>query len=544
MRNRMVALGSALLLAVGLAPAASAATDRPEVSMAVRHDISPPFRDLAAAPRKTLAQPNRQIDNKIPLDLAQRAKPNPGGPDPVLQPADVGENATPAPILSFDGLSDDDNAAVLGGRVVPPDTNGDVGTSHYVQSINLLFAVYRKSDGVRVFGPVATNSLWTGFGGKCETDNDGDPIVLYDDAADRWLISQFAIGGDGHQCVAISTTGDPTGSYHRYDFQVSPGRMNDYPKIGIWPDGYYVTINEFTSSFQGVVVVALERDKMILGQPAQMVKFGPLPCGTECPFAVQPVHYDGGTAPPAGAPAPFIMAWDDETWGSGTGADGYRMWEFDVSWTSPGSSTFVAIPQVNAPEYDSEFCRFNRACIPQPRPGEKLDSLGQFTMFRAMYRNFVTHESIVISHSVDVTGRSVGGVRWAEVRDNGGGWVLHQTGTFSPNTTVNRWLPSIAQDKQGNIAIGYSVSGSTTNPGIRYATRSFADPLGTMSAEQVLVNGGGVQQSSSSRWGDYASMSVDPVDGCTFWFTTEYYSNSGSFDFKTRIGSFKQAGCI
>lgn len=544
MKHRMVALGSALLLAAGLAPAANASPDRPEVSVAVRHDISPPFRDLASIPRRAVVQPNRQIDNKVPLDLAQRAKPNPGGPDPVLQTdVEIGETATPAPTLSFDGLSDDDNAAVLGGRVVPPDTNGDVGATHYVQTINLLFAAYRKSDGVRTFGPVATNSLWTGFGGKCETDNDGDPIVLYDDAAGRWLISQFAVGGDGHQCVAISTTSDPAGSYHRYDFLVSPGRLNDYPKIGIWSDGYYVTINEFTSSFQGVVVVALERDKMLLGQPAQMVKFGPLACGTECPFAVQPVHYDGGTIPPLGAPAPFIMAWDDETWGSGSGLDGYRMWELDVNWASPGSSTFVSIPQVNAPEYDSEFCRFNRACIPQPRPGEKLDSLGQFTMFRAMYRNFGTHESIVISHSVDVTGRSVAGVRWAEVRDNGSGWLLHQTGTFSPNTT-NRWLPSIAQDKQGNIAIGYSVSDKNTNPGIRYATRSAGDPLGTMSAEQVMVNGGGVQQSSSSRWGDYAAMSVDPVDGCTFWLTTEYYSNNGSFDFKTRIGSFKQAGCI
>jgi hypothetical protein len=543
MKQRMVALGSALLLAAGLAPAANASPDRPEVSVAVRHDVSPPFRDLALIPRKAVAQPNREIDNKVPLDLAQRAKPNPGGPDPVLQPADVGEDATPAPILSFDGQSDDDNAAVIGGRVVPPDTNGDVGTTYYVQTVNLMMAVYRKSDGVRVFGPVATNSLWAGFGGKCQTDNDGDPIVLYDDAADRWLISQFAIGGDGHQCVAISTTNDPAGSYHRYDFLVSPGRVNDYPKIGIWSDGYYVTINEFTSSYQGVVVVALERDKMLLGQPAQMVKFGPLACGTECPFAVQPVHYDGGTVPPLGAPAPFIMAWDDETWGSGSGADGYRMWEADINWTSPGSSTFVSIPQVNAPEYDSEFCRFNRACIPQPRPGEKLDALGQFTMYRAMYRNFGTHESIVISHSVDVTGRSVAGVRWAEVRDNGGGWVLHQTGTFSPNST-NRWLPSIAQDKQGNIAIGYSVSDKTTNPGVRYATRGAGDPLGTMSAEQVMVNGGGVQQSSSSRWGDYSSMSVDPVDGCTFWYTQEYYSNNGSFDFKTRIGSFKQAGCI
>jgi hypothetical protein len=544
MKNKVVVLGSALLLLAGLTTAVNATVDRPEVSMAVRQDISPTFRALASLPRATAVLPNREIENKIPLDLAQRAKPNPGGPDPVLQtnqgPA---ENATPAPIISFDGVSDDDNAAVAGGRVVPPDANGDVGGTYYVQTVNLLFAVYRKSDGARVFGPVKTSSLWNGFGGKCQTDNDGDPIVLYDDAADRWLISQFAIGGDGHQCVAISTTNDPAGSYYRYDFLVSPGRTNDYPKIGIWPDGYYVTFNEFTSSYQGVVVVALERAKMLTGAAAQMVKFGPLACGTECPFAVQPAHWDGGTAPPAGSPAPFVMAWDDETWGSGANLDGYRMWELAVSWTAPGSSTFVSIPQVNAPEYDSEFCRFNRGCIPQPKPGEKLDPVGQFTMYRAMYRNFGTHESIVISHSVDVSGRSLAGVRWSELRDNGSGWVLYQTGTFSPDS-VNRWVPSIAQDKLGDIAIGYSVSSSSTNPGVRYTSRAAGDPLGTMSAEQVLVNGGGTQQSSSNRWGDYSSMSVDPSDGCTFWYTTEYYSNSGTFDFKTRIGAFKLPGCV
>lgn len=544
MNCKPFAVASALLFAAGLATAANASPDRPEVSTAVRHDVSPAFRDIAAIPRRVAAKPDKQIPNKVPLDMAQRAKQN-HGPDPIVQP-DLGPvvSATPTPLLSFDGQSDDDNAAVVGGRIVPPDTNGDVGANHYVQTINLLMAAYRKTDGVRVFGPVPVSNLWDGFGGICETNNDGDPTVLYDNAAGRWVISQFAIGADGHQCVAVSTTNDPTGSYYRYDFVVSPGRFNDYPKMGVWSDGYYITANQFNSSFEGAIAVAFERDKMLLGQPAQMVKFGPLACGTECPFAVQPVHWIGTTAPPAGAPAPFIMAWDDETWGSGTGPDGYRIWEFDVSWTSPGSSTFVSVPQVNVAEFDAEFCRFARACIPQPKPGEKLDSLGQFTMYRAMYRNFGTHESIVISHAVDVTGRSVAGVRWAEVRDNGSGWVLHQTGTHAPDTTVNRWVPSIAQDKQGNIAIGYSVSSTKLNPGVRYATRSAGDPLGTMGAEQVLVNGGGAQQSSSNRWGDYSSMSVDPVDGCTFWYTQEYYSNSGSFDFKTRIGAFKVPGCV
>lgn len=544
MRRTLLATLALAVPAVVLGPTTLHAVEgpalRPEVSEAVRHDVSPAFRKLqhlkAAAPR-----PNREIINKVPLDLSQRFRPTPAAPDPVVSgPA---TDATPAPALTFEGLSDDDNAAVLGGRVVPPDTNGDVGLTHYVQTINTLMAVYDKATGARVFGPVPVNNLWAGFGGKCETDNDGDPTVLYDVAADRWVISQFAIGGDGHQCVAVSTTSDPAGSYYRYDFLVSPGRLNDYPKMGIWSDGYYVTINEFTSSFQGVVAVSLERSKMLLGQPAQMVKFGPLPCGTECYFSMQPAHYSGGTVPPLGAPAPIIQSWDDETWGSGSGPDGYRMFNFTVNWNSPGSSTLIALPHVNAPEFDAEFCRFNRACIPQPRPGEKLDPSGQFTMYRAMYRYFGTHESLVLNHSVDVTGRSVAGVRWAELRNTGGGWFLHQTGTISPDSD-HRWMGSIAIDKQGNIAVGYSVSSSKLNPSIRYSTRSASDPLGTMGAEVTLQAGGGVQQSSSSRWGDYSSMSVDPVDGCTFWYTTEYYANSGSFDFKTRIGKFKQAGCI
>lgn len=543
MNRKTIALGSALLISIGLA-AAAGASDRPEVSRAVRHDVSPPLRDQPFVPFKAV-RPDREIPNRVPIDMNARAKPQVTKDAP---PVDEGPivTATPTPLLSFDGQSDDDNAAILGGRIVPPDTNGDVGATQYVQTINLLMSVYRKSDGVRTFGPVAINSLWAGFGGICQTDNDGDPTVLYDDAADRWVVSQFAIGADGHQCVAVSTTGDPAGSYYRYDFVVSPGKFNDYPKMGIWSDGYYITANQFASSYEGVIAVAFERARMLSGLSAQMVKFGPLPCGTECPFSVQPVHWDGGTAPPAGSPEPFIMSWDDETWGAGTNSDGYRMWEFQVSWTAPGSSTFVALPQVNSPEFDANFCNFSRSCIPQPRPGEKLDSLGQFTMYRAMYRNFGTHESIVISHSTDLANnnKSRGGVRWAEVRDNGSGWVLHQSGTFSADTGNSRWLPTIAQDKQGNIAIGYNISSTSTNPGIRYATRSAVDALGTMGGEQVLVNGGGFQQSSSNRWGDYASMSVDPTDGCTFWLAGEYYANNGSFDFKTRIGSFKVPGCI
>ncbi|HEX7185595.1 MAG TPA: hypothetical protein VF756_27470 [Thermoanaerobaculia bacterium] len=544
MKLKLLAVAALVLMAIAVTPAAYAqpSAGRPEVSEAVRFDVSPPLRDLARRIVRPSGHANREVPNKVPFDLAQRYHPTPGGPDPVVQSGGPAVGNTPTPLISFDGLSDDDNAATVGFRVVPPDTQGDVGLTHYVQAINSILAVYTKT-GTRIFGPVATSALWSGFGGICETNNDGDPIVLYDDAANRWLVSQFAIGADGHQCIAISTTADPTGSYHRYDFNVSPGTFNDYPKLGVWSDGYYMTANQFNGSFQGAIAVAFERDKMLLGQPAQMVKFGPLACGTDCPFSVQPSHWEGGTAPPAGSPNTFVQSWDDEVWGSGSGPDGYRLWDFTVSWTSPGSSSFVARPQVNAPEFDAEFCRFSRGCLAQPRPGEKLDALGQFTMFRAQYRNFGTHESIVVNHTVDVTGRSIAGVRWAELRDNGGGWVLHQTGTISPNGD-NRWLGSIAMDKQGNIAVGYSVTGKTVAPSIRYVTRNAGDPLGTMGGEVTLHAGVGVQQSSSSRWGDYSAMSVDPADNCTFWFTQEYYGNNGSFDFKTRIGAFRVPGCV
>ena len=545
MQSRKTVATAVLAVLVAAVPATQAiaqgpAGGRPEVSSAVKHDVSRPLREVKVKP--PLPRENRAVPNKIPLDMATRHKPSPAAPDPLAS-AGPAISATPTPIRTFEGLSADDDAAVLGGRVVPPDTQGDVGPNHYVQAVNLLLAVYDKATGNRVFGPVPTSALWDGFGGICETNNDGDPIVLYDDAANRWMVSQFAIGNDGFQCIAVSTSGDPTGSYFRYAFNVSPAAFNDYPKLGVWPDGYYMSANEFEGNFTGAVAVAFERSQMLSGGPAQMVKFGPLQCDTICFFGLQPAHWEGGTPPPSGAPNTFVMSFDDETWGTGTGPDGYRLWDFAVNWASPGSSSFVALPQVNTTEFDAEFCNFSRNCIKQPKPGEGLDVFGQVTMFRAQYRNFGTHEAIVVNHSVDVTGRSVAGVRWAALRDNGSGWVLNQSGTYAPDTSSSRWMGSVAMDGDGNIAIGYSVSGSNVFPSIRYATRNASDPPGTMGNEVTLVAGAGSQQSSFNRWGDYSSMSVDPVDDCTFWFTSEYYANSGTFDWKTRIGAFKVPGC-
>ena len=511
-----------------------------KTGFAVKHDVSPPLASLVqGAPREGAA--DKEVPFKVPSRLPGRAKPADAGPDRLRQRA-PGSGNTPAPLLSFEGISDDDNSRLLGFHVVPPDTQGDVGRTQYVQWVNLLMAVYDKQTGKRLFGPAAGNAVWQGFGGICEETNDGDPIVLYDHLADRWMISQFAIGRDGHQCVAVSTTADATGSYFRYDFVITEGGLNDYPKFGVWPDGYYMTVNQFTPGFAGAAVVAFEREKMLTGAPAQFVKVGPLPCGAECYFSLQPSDLDG---PPSklGTPNTIVMAWDDETWGRGTGPDGYRLFDFAIDWDHPTDSTFTGPTHIAAPEFDSNLCNFIIGCI-QQKGGEPLDALAGFTMYRAQYRDFGAYSSLVVNHTVDVSGHSDAGIRWVELRKGRRGWSVFQTGTYAPDDGNQRWMGSAALDSRGNLALGFSVSGNDMYPSIRYVTRNAGDPAGQLSGNEVsLVEGTGAQVGSFKRWGDYSTMSVDPVDGCTFWYTQEYYANTGFFDFKTRIGSFRVPGC-
>jgi len=483
----------------------------------------------------------REIPNKVRFQPPMRGQAS-GAPDPLLEVTlgpTVSALTTPGPLLSFDGTSDDDNAAVVGGRVVPPDTNGDVGPNHYIQMNNLVFEIFDKS-GNSVFGPAANNTLWQGLDGICAANNDGDPIVLYDQDADRWVFSQFAIGADGHQCFAVSQTNDPLGSYWLYDFVISPGCFNDYPKIGVWPDGYYLTANEFCGSFRSAIAVAFEKPAMLTGAPADFLVHDIASTAQATYFGVQPSHWEGPTAPPAGAPNTYVMSFDDETWGTGAGPDGYQLWEFAVNWAT-NSSTFTPAGFITSSEFDANLCNFNQ-CIPQSG-GELLDTLSQFTMYRATYRNFGSHEVILVSHSVDV-GSNRAGTRFAELRDGGGGYGLFQEGTFAPNDGLSRWMGSVSMDGAGNIALAYSVSSSGIFPGIRYTARQDGDPPGTVTGgEQVCINGAGSQTGSFNRWGDYSSISVDPDDDCTFWLTNEYYANSGSFDFKTRVCSFKLDEC-
>ena len=533
----------------------SAQPRQPVVGRALHFDVSLPLARLGASVGR-----RPMIDRQVnPLRPPHRTgRPDfAGQPDPLRQAESQLPDAlalTPAPLLSVEGLSDDDNARVIGGRLVPPDTNGAVGPNHYVQWINLIYAVYDKTTGAIVSGggPFAGNSIWAGFGGPCQDNNDGDPIVLYDHLADRWLLSQFSIN-EGIQCVAVSTTGDPLGSFFRWAFEVSPGQNNDYPKFGVMPEAYYLSLRDFPANdgdFSSAV--AFDRQAMVAGDPdATFVKFS-LPCvANDCPDGIQPPHLEG-PAPASGTPGVFTRFWDDEYEGGLKGSDGVRLWTFTPDFANPSNSTFVEsfIPGAN---FDSTVCGFFVNCIPQPGGGEKLDPLDEFQMYRAQFRHFAGHgrlaghDSLVINTTVDSTGRNVAGIRWAELRNAGSGWTLHQEGTYAPADGENRWMGSAAMDKDGNIALGYSVSSRNTFPSVRYTSRLAGDPLGTMpGGEVVLVAGSDVQARSFNRWGDYSAMSVDPLDDCTFWYTQEYQANDDSrrdFDFKTRIGKFKLAGC-
>ena len=560
---------ASLVLAAAMAVGLAQSPLVPQVTTAKRHDVSQKLQDMAPSQAKAPG-PDREIPLRIPPGRPDRPDMQ-GVPDPLRQTQDrpfPNVAATPQPTTSFDGLNDDDNAAFAGGRIVPPDTEGDVGVNYYVQFNNLVFAIFSKDGSdcddlsgqpgciATNGGPFAGNAVWSGFGGLCETTNSGDPIVLYDHLAGRWFYSQFAVSGGTiiSECVALSQGGDPRGPFDRWEFDVTPTSTEepDYPKFGVWPDGYYLSSRDFpaaSASFAGAA--ALDRTAMLAGDAApRLVKFN-LPClSNDCPDAIQPSHLEG--PPPAvGAPNIFTRSWDDDFEGPLTGGDGYRMWAFSVDWSvNPPTASFTElsfVPSIDG--FDSTMCGFfQRNCVIQPSPGERVDPIDELQMYRAQYRSFATHDSIVLSTTVDATGGNVAGVRWAELRNSGGGWSLFQEGTYAPADGNNRWTSSIAMDSDGNIALGYSVSSSATFPSVRYTSRMDGDPAGTMSGGEVeLVAGSSVQTGSFNRWGDYSTMSVDPVDGCTFWYTQEYQADDGdgstSFDFKTRIGSFKLPGC-
>ena len=581
--SRCYALAGAIALMTCVVPA-EAAAPKPRFTEPTAFDVSKPLRSMRAPARPMLG-----TENGGPIEVRREANVRPRVQDSgytgdgaldrsvrsrSAKSGDLSTMAISAPLASFEGVSNQDNFNIFGGRVNPPDPVGDIGPNHYVEMINLVVAVYDRQGNLEL-GPFDIGALWADFAVEDCTDASGDPIVVYDQLVDRWILSQFTTRGlddpalPFYNCVAISQTGDPTGAYYRYAYITQKDGNTayffpDYPKYGVWTNSYILTTRDFgLIDRYGISVYALEKNKMLTGNPkARAVQFfleadvtatGATPLH-EVGDGLLPPDIDGTRRPKDGAPAPIVGTQDD---GGGYGAtsDAVTLYELSVLWNKKPVASLVRKTPLPVAAFDSIFpcAPTARDCLPQPgitNPDQYLDILSyrQRPTYRLAYRNFGKYEALVTNQAVEAA-PGIAGVRWYEIRRQNGAYTVHQQGTYAPADGVHRWMGSAAQDKKGNLAVGYSVvDGTAVFPGIRYAGRLASDPLGTLAqGEETIINGSGVQRTTNSRWGDYTSLNVDPVDDCTFWYVNQYYTAAGQASstagWQTRIGSFRLSGC-
>jgi hypothetical protein len=494
---------------------------KPTVIKASYFDISPPLRDLVQDPNAKVDMTWKEGIVKNTLNTFSNTNENTDHSfqDPVRQSV-FGQIQTDTTIQNYEGVP-------MSGYL-PPDTDGDVGPNNYFQVVNVRFSIYDKS-GNKLVGPLQNSSI---FSGMPHNSNDGDAIVLYDENADRWLFSQFSLpnypNGPFYENVAISQTADPTGAWYRYQFTFSD--MPDYPKLSIWGDGYYMTIRRFSAGSGNWIspsVIAMEREKMLAGDPATTMIMFNLPSSSEGPLAAD----CDSDFPPDTTPCPVCYLV------SGTNAS-IKINNFHVDWVNTSNSSFSLVNTVPI----SAFSTFgNGNDIPQKGTSQKVAAMSaKRIMHRMPFRKFSNHWTMLLNTTVKLD-NSVAGIRWMEVRNTGTGWSLYQEGTYSPDANC-RWMGSIAMDTVGNIALGFSISSSTMYPSIRYTGRLNGDPLGIMTiGEKGIWNGSGSQSDPSGRWGDYSAMVADPTDISKFWYTQEYII-AGSW--KTRIASFSWAGLL
>ena len=495
--------------------------------------------------KKTGDEKERQVPNNLPF----RKQSESAISDIEENFAQTSAEPMPEPTLSFDGLSSNDNAAAYGFRLVPPDTFGDVGPNHYVQAVNALLRVFDKN-GNALTPPFKPASLFAPLGTPCSTRNDGDPIVLYDPLADRWLISQFCTQFPPfRQMFAVSVTGDPTGKYYIYEFVMPNFKLNDYSKIGVWSDGYYMTTDQFSGGdYAGTGVFAFDKAKMLAGDAAAgYIYFDLASPSTIRLGGLLPADLDGVNPPPVGAPNVFVGYAATEY---GDAGDAIRLFDFHADFRNPANSGFTERAESPLPTAPFDPTSSDgRGDIFQSAPGEPLDSQSDRLMYRAAYRNFGTHESLVFNQTVRTSSSGGGyraGIRVYELRKSNGEYNIREQATVG-NNNESRWMGSSAQDYQGNIALGYSFGNEEKKPSVFYSGKLATEPVGTFRRETALITGTGVQTSAGSRWGDYSAMSVDPSDDCTFWLTNEYYTAESGlqspFGWLTRIGKFKFAEC-
>src|SRR5882757_7968940 len=471
----------------------------------------------------------------------------------------------PAPLLTFDGM----NSSQSGCMCLPPDTDGDVGPNHYVQSVNSSIKIFDKN-GNPLNGPNGTtyNSFFlTLVGTPCSGFNNGDGFVFYDHQANRWVVSDFAFpgtlpgSGPFYQCIGVSQTSDPvSGGWFLYAIQHDPANptwIGDYPKLAMWNSGgspaqnaYYLTVNLFngaTLGFQGVRVFALDRASMLTGGAANVIAFTVTPAGLGDSYSLVPAGFRTGTPPPSGRDE-FLMSVDSPATGGVTLTQGHG-WKFHVDFGTPANST-LGIGVNHSPNANITVAGFVDAfttttlLVPQNGTTAKLDTLGDKIMTPAVYQNRAGVESLWASQTVLLNyPNGPTAVRWYQFNVAGGNFpatAVQQQSWNNGNDGLWRWMPSIAVDQNGNMAIGYSTSSAAQNPSIRYAGRLAADPLNNLGqGEAIMTVGGGHQTHSSGRWGDYSMTTIDPVDNLTFWHTNEYYPVTSSANWFTRVGKFQ-----
>ena len=491
----------------------------PAVRYDARHDVSPPLREMALTPPKALpvfGAPEPMHGQALP-----EGRP---GFDPLAQqffPPAVHTKT----VLSFDGVLHTPNTPFV------PDTNGAAGSTQFVEITNYVYAVYDKTTGKTILAPTQTTTLFSGFGGRCEKTSPADPEVIFDHLANRWFVSYTAFLSNANAlCIAVSTSSDATGTYSRYEYDYLG--FPDYPKFAVWPDAYYGTSN---SSSETATPCAYDRNAMLNGASATSVCFS---TGAVI-VSLLPSDLDGSTLPPKRAPDHYLAI-----------ADFSNLQEFDfhVDFAHPKESTFTG-PNIIAVPGFTEPCSGIGYCIPQAHGGEEVEALADRLMFRLAYRNFGDHESMVVTHSVTpgVGSSAQSAMRWYELRATpvGSGFTLYQSGTFQ-DKSASLWMGSTAMDKQGNIALGMSSSSTAKDPSIWYTGRLAGDALGQMEAPTIAEKGTAIETGNEQRWGDYSSMSIDPSDDCTFWYSQMYFNKKfGKANpiWDTRITAFRFDDC-
>jgi hypothetical protein len=532
---------------------------QPMIVTALKHAVAPPLSQMEPIPAPS-GQTSSPDDDDDGLVIRGSRATSPA-PDSVLQgPAQT--------TLSFalSALSTNSGLNILGvgngftgyttSQAVVPDSNVAVGPTQFVQFVNRSFAVFDKSTGAKAYGPASGNTLWQALGAPCDAQTNSDEIVQFDKVAGVWVMLMPAWTNPDQLCVAVSNTADAANTtWNLYVYPVPADLFDDYPKLAVWPDSYYVSYNQGDDNvFVGAAACALDRGAMLTGAAAPTMQ-----CFTNIPTsygALLPGDLDGATPPPAGSPE-YFLNFD----GNDASLD---LWQFHVDWTTPANSWFGTSSTNSSPtnipvaafteacgETATELLYTTGACIPQIGTTQKLDSYGDRLMYRLAYRNFGIgngnggYEDLVVNHTVTLgTSSSQTGVRWYELQNPGTGFGLYQQGTYAPDSSY-RWMGSIAMDHNGDIALGYSVSSATMSPSIRYTGRVPGDALGTMESEIDILSAASVahgSQTTSYRWADYSGMSIDPTDDCTFFYTTEYIPTTGS-SWSTRIASFSFQSC-